>query len=139
MLDGPATVGLRPAVLVADTGYGANADFRHGPEDHGPVYALQAKGEMTARSETAEPYELPYGGLGPRPLPAIAPGLLACANTSKPGPAGPCHSPQNPLALHSWTFARLFVHRVSQTPSASELPLGVTALPSLFVMVAPSR
>ncbi|MEV6143278.1 transposase [Streptomyces sp. NPDC051992] len=87
MLDGPATVGLRPAVLVADTGYGANADFRHGPEDRGPAYALQAKGEMTARSETAEPYELPYGGLGPRSLPAIAPGLPACANTSWPNDA----------------------------------------------------
>ncbi|MFE3947119.1 hypothetical protein ACFXPV_35460 [Streptomyces sp. NPDC059118] len=24
---------------------------------------------MTAHSETAEPYEPPYGGLGPRPLP----------------------------------------------------------------------
>jgi hypothetical protein len=87
MLDGPATVGLRPAVLVADTGYGANADFRHGPEDRGPAYALQAKGEMTARSETAEPYELPYGGLGPRSLPAIAPGIPACANTSWPNDA----------------------------------------------------
>ncbi|MFJ2095477.1 transposase [Streptomyces sp. NPDC087901] len=33
MLDELATVGLRPAVLVADTGYGANADFRHGLEE----------------------------------------------------------------------------------------------------------
>lgn len=31
MLDELAAVGLRPAVLVADTGYGANADFRHVP------------------------------------------------------------------------------------------------------------
>ncbi|MFE9222628.1 transposase [Streptomyces lavendulae] len=30
MLDELARNGLRPAVLVADTGYGANADFRHG-------------------------------------------------------------------------------------------------------------
>ncbi|MES9510439.1 hypothetical protein ABWJ92_29175 [Streptomyces sp. NPDC000609] len=32
---------------------------RHGPEDRGPAYALRAKGEMTAQSATAEPYELP--------------------------------------------------------------------------------
>ncbi|MFJ2027201.1 transposase, partial [Streptomyces sp. NPDC087897] len=53
MLDDLATVGLRPAVLVADAGYGANADFRHGPEDRGLAYALQVKGEMTAHPESA--------------------------------------------------------------------------------------
>ncbi|MFJ3589433.1 transposase [Streptomyces sp. NPDC090231] len=35
MLDELAAVGLRPAVLVADNGYGANADFLHGLEDRG--------------------------------------------------------------------------------------------------------
>jgi hypothetical protein len=68
-LDKLATVGLWPAVLVADTGYGANADFRHVLEDRGLAYALQVKGEVTAHTETAEPYEPPYGGLGPHPLP----------------------------------------------------------------------
>ncbi|WP_371793061.1 IS701 family transposase [Streptomyces sp. NBC_01471] len=52
MLDELATVGLRPAVLVADAGYGANADFRHGLEDCGLAYALQVKGEMAAHAET---------------------------------------------------------------------------------------
>ncbi|WSR28692.1 transposase [Streptomyces sp. NBC_01205] len=33
MLDELAATGLRPAVLVADTGYGANADFRRGLDD----------------------------------------------------------------------------------------------------------
>lgn len=69
MLDELAAVGLRPAVLVADTGYGANADFRHGLEDRGLAYALQVKGEMTARTESAVPHQPPFGGLGPRPLP----------------------------------------------------------------------
>nr|WP_329582503.1 transposase [Streptomyces sp. NBC_01361] len=68
-LDKLATVGLWPAVLVADTGYGANADFRHVLEDRGLAYALQVKGEVTAHTETAEAYEPPYGGLGPHPLP----------------------------------------------------------------------
>ncbi|MFE1873215.1 transposase [Streptomyces sp. NPDC059496] len=58
MLDELAGAGLRPAALVADTGYGANAGFRHGLEDRGLAYVLQVKGEMTA-----------HGGLGPRPLP----------------------------------------------------------------------
>ncbi|MFB7383481.1 transposase [Kitasatospora purpeofusca] len=69
MLDELAGTGLRPAVLVADAAYGANADFRHGLEDRHLAYVLQAKGEMTAHREDAEPYRPPYGGLGPRPLP----------------------------------------------------------------------
>ncbi|WTK98712.1 transposase [Streptomyces sp. NBC_01508] len=69
MLDELAAVGLRPAVLVADTGYGANADFRHGLEDRGLAYALRVKGEMTAHAESAVPLQPLYGGLGPRSLP----------------------------------------------------------------------
>ncbi|WP_411130506.1 IS701 family transposase, partial [Streptomyces sp. x-19] len=69
MLDELAGAGLRPAVLVADTGYGANADFRRGLEDRGLAYVLQAKAEMTAHGEGVEPHQPAYGGLGPRPLP----------------------------------------------------------------------
>ncbi|MGP3686902.1 IS701 family transposase [Streptomyces sp. IBSNAI002] len=69
MLDELAGIGLRPAALVADTGYGANADFRHGLEDRGLAYVLQVKGEMTAHGEDAVPHQPGYGGLGPRPLP----------------------------------------------------------------------
>lgn len=69
MLDELAGAGLRPAVLVADTGYGANADFRRGLEDRGLAYVLQAKAEMTAHGEAAEPHQPAYSGLGPRPLP----------------------------------------------------------------------
>ncbi|WP_353961647.1 transposase [Streptomyces sp. NBC_01669] len=43
MLDELAAVGLRPAVLVADAGYGANADFRHALQDRGP--GLRAAGQ----------------------------------------------------------------------------------------------
>lgn len=69
MLDELDGTGLRPAALVADTGYGANADFRHGLEDRGLAYVLQAKAEMAAHGEDAVPYQPAYGGLGPRPLP----------------------------------------------------------------------
>ncbi|MFG2629637.1 transposase [Streptomyces sp. NPDC048473] len=69
MLDGLAAIGLRPAVLVADAGYGANADFRHALEDRGLAHALQVKGELTAHPETAEPHWPPPDGLVPRPLP----------------------------------------------------------------------
>lgn len=69
MLDELAATGLRPAVLVADTGYGTNADFRRSLEDHGLAYVLQTKGEMTAHGEEAVPHQPAYGRLGPRPLP----------------------------------------------------------------------
>ncbi|MFD4118204.1 IS701 family transposase [Streptomyces niveus] len=68
MLDELADTGLRPAALVADAGYGANADFRHGLEDRGLAYVLQVKAEMTAHGESAELHQPAYGGLGPRPL-----------------------------------------------------------------------
>ncbi|WP_261993333.1 IS701 family transposase [Streptomyces sp. 3211.6] len=72
MLDELAATGLRPAALVTDTGYGANADFRHGLEDRGLAYVLQAKGEMTAHGEDAEPHQPAYSGLAPRPLVRLA-------------------------------------------------------------------
>ncbi|MFD7534670.1 transposase [Streptomyces sp. NPDC059819] len=42
-LDELAATGLRPAVRVADTGYGANADFRRGLEDRALAYVLQTR------------------------------------------------------------------------------------------------
>jgi SRSO17 transposase len=69
MLDELEGNGLRPAVLVADTGYGANADFPRGLEDRGRAYVLQAKADMTAHGEDAGPHQPAYGGLSPRPLP----------------------------------------------------------------------
>ncbi|MFI5808166.1 IS701 family transposase [Streptomyces sp. NPDC051561] len=69
MLDELAATGLRPAVLVADTGYRANADFRSSLEDSGLVYVLQTTAEMTAYGEGAAPHQSAYGGLRPRPLP----------------------------------------------------------------------
>ncbi|MEV4943084.1 transposase [Streptomyces zaomyceticus] len=69
MLDELAGSGLRPAVPVADTGYGANADFRHGLNERGLAWVLQAKGEMTTHGQDAVPHQPEYGGLGPRPLP----------------------------------------------------------------------
>ncbi|MFD8888809.1 transposase [Streptomyces erythrochromogenes] len=35
--------GLRPAALVADTGYGANADFRRGLDERRLAWVLQVK------------------------------------------------------------------------------------------------
>ncbi|MFD7912857.1 IS701 family transposase [Streptomyces sp. NPDC059752] len=69
MLDELDGNGLRPAVLVADTGYGANAGFRRALEDRGRAYVLQVKADMTAHGEDARPHQPAYGGLGPRPLP----------------------------------------------------------------------
>ncbi|MGW3829998.1 IS701 family transposase [Streptomyces microflavus] len=68
MLDDLAATGLRPAVLVADAGYGANVDFRHGLDERGLAWVLQVKGEMTAHGQDAVPHQPDYGGLGPRPL-----------------------------------------------------------------------
>ncbi|MET9108972.1 transposase [Streptomyces zhihengii] len=69
--------GLRPAVLVADTGYGANAAFRHGLDERGHAWVLQVKGEMTAHGQDAVPHQPDYG---PARFPAVAPARQPCAS-----------------------------------------------------------
>ncbi|WP_338694584.1 IS701 family transposase [Streptomyces sp. Q6] len=68
MLDELAGLGLRPAVVAADAGYGNNASFRRGLEERQLAYVLQVKGELTAYPADIEPVTPPYSGLGPRPL-----------------------------------------------------------------------
>lgn len=84
MLDELDGNGLRPAVLVADTGYGANAEFRRGLEVRGRAYVLQVKADMTAYGEDVRPHQPAYGGLGPRPLPATAPARSPYSSTCWP-------------------------------------------------------
>nr|WP_107052985.1 transposase [Streptomyces sp. NRRL S-337] len=81
MLPTPVMLPAWPAVLVADTGYGANADFRRDLEDRRLAYVLQANGEMTAHGEEAVPHQPDYGGLGPKPLPATVPGRCPYVST----------------------------------------------------------
>ncbi|WP_405739157.1 transposase [Streptomyces sp. NBC_01525] len=61
MLDELAAVGPQLAVVVADAGYGANADLRGSLHDRGLAYALPAKAEMTTHPESAEPRQPTYG------------------------------------------------------------------------------
>ncbi|MFC9973913.1 IS701 family transposase [Spirillospora sp. NPDC127200] len=69
MLDELAALGLRPAVVVADTDYGNNAMFRRALAARGLAYAVQVKGELTAHAGTARPQTPAYGGSGRHPLP----------------------------------------------------------------------
>ncbi len=69
MLDELAGLGLHPAVLAADAGYGTNARFRRALTERGLAYAVQVKGELTAYGEQARPHTPAYGGRGPHPLP----------------------------------------------------------------------
>ncbi|MFI9542845.1 transposase [Streptomyces sp. NPDC052016] len=55
MLDEFAALRLGPAVLVADTRYGANADFRHALEEGGPAYARQVRASRTRTPPAARP------------------------------------------------------------------------------------
>lgn len=50
----------------------------------GPGLRTPGQGRMTAHTETAEPYESLYGGLGPRPLPRFRTRRSACVSTSWP-------------------------------------------------------
>jgi len=69
MLDELAGEELAPPVLVADAGYGHNADFRAGIDARGWSYVVAVNGDLTAFPAQAVPQVKPYSGRGRHPLP----------------------------------------------------------------------
>src|SRR3954462_7299257 len=69
MLDEWAGWGLPPPVVVADAGYGNNADFRAGIDARGWSYVVAVNGDLTAFPAEAVPEVKPYSGRGRHPLP----------------------------------------------------------------------
>src|SRR4051812_30181833 len=69
MLEELAGWQLAPPVVVADAGYGDNAEFREGLTARGRAYVVQVSGDLTAHAEDAVPQVTPYTGRGRRPLP----------------------------------------------------------------------
>jgi SRSO17 transposase len=69
MLDELAGEGLTPPVVVADAGYGNNADFRAGITARGSRYVVAVDGDLTAHAAEAVPQLRPYSGRGRRPRP----------------------------------------------------------------------
>ena len=92
MLDELAGWGLRPPVLVADSGYGEVGQFRAGLDDRRVPYVVQVKADTAAYPERVRPTIAPYRGRGRRPGPryrqrpsslkklALAAGQQACAD-----------------------------------------------------------
>ncbi|MFD7625533.1 transposase [Streptomyces sp. NPDC059851] len=81
----PAVCRCPPAALVVDTGYGANADFRHGLEDRRLTAVFQAKAEMTAHGQDAEPHQ-----------PAFPPARARPSGWESARTASGCVRPQQP-------------------------------------------
>src|SRR5829696_8007519 len=69
MLDELAGWGLTPPVVVADAGYGDNADFRDGITARGRAWVVQVNDNLTAHPADAVPQVKPYTGRGRHPLP----------------------------------------------------------------------
>src|SRR3954470_13958481 len=69
MLDELAGWERAPPVVVADAGYGNNADFRAGIDARGWSYIVGVNGDLTAFPAQAVPQVKPSSGRGRRPLP----------------------------------------------------------------------
>jgi SRSO17 transposase len=69
MLDELGEWGLRPPVLVADSGYGEVGEFRGGLDDRQVPYVVQVKADTSAYPELVHPVAAPYKGKGRRPRP----------------------------------------------------------------------
>jgi SRSO17 transposase len=61
--------GLAPPLVVADAGYGDNADFRDGLAARGRAWVVQVNHNLTAHPADATPKVKPYSGRGRHPLP----------------------------------------------------------------------
>jgi SRSO17 transposase len=81
MLDELAGWGLNPPVVVADAGYGTNADFRAGITARGGHYACQVQGDRPPIRPRRLPSPSPTPGAGPTPSRATAPSRSDCAST----------------------------------------------------------
>lgn len=69
MLDEAAGWQLTPPLVVADAGYGDNADFRDGITARGWTWVVQVNHNLTAHPADAVPQVRPYTGRGRRALP----------------------------------------------------------------------
>jgi SRSO17 transposase len=69
MLDELDQWGLRPPVLVADSGYGDVGEFRGGLDDRQIPYVVQVRADTSAYPKQVHPSVAPYAGKGRRPRP----------------------------------------------------------------------
>ncbi|MFF3503396.1 IS701 family transposase [Streptomyces sp. NPDC003247] len=68
-LDELAGWGLVPPVVVADAGYGQNADFREGLGERGIGYVVAVRSDVTVHPHDAQPTAPAWSGNGRRPQP----------------------------------------------------------------------
>ncbi|WP_457853504.1 MmyB family transcriptional regulator [Streptomyces tauricus] len=86
LLDRPA--GWLPSVpvIVADAGYGRSVFFRLALEDRSWSYVVAVDPRETVQPEAAEPYRMPYGGLGPPTRPCYREPARVAFRALWPGP-----------------------------------------------------
>ncbi|MEV7386029.1 IS701 family transposase [Streptomyces sp. NPDC091215] len=68
-LDELATWQLAPPVVVADAGYGQNADFRAGLAERDIPYVVGIRGDITVQPDDAHPVAPAWSGTGRPPVP----------------------------------------------------------------------
>ncbi|MFE6555841.1 IS701 family transposase [Streptomyces sp. NPDC057746] len=68
-IDELAVWGLVPPVVVADAGYGQNADFRGGLNERGIGYVVAVRSDATVHSHDAQPTAPAWSGNGRKPRP----------------------------------------------------------------------
>ncbi|OAH09866.1 hypothetical protein STSP_68650 [Streptomyces jeddahensis] len=68
-LDELATWHLGPPVVVADAGYGQNADFRAAPAERGHAHVVGIRGDITVQPHEAHPAAPAWSRNGYRPVP----------------------------------------------------------------------
>ncbi len=142
-LDQLARWGLVPPVVVADAGYGQNADFRHALAGRGVPYVAGIQADLSVRPHDAAP-AAPWSGHGRPPMPryrqqpvsvaqlALAAGRQAFSEvTWREGSRGPMRS-------HFWAVrvspAGVRARRLAQAAAVAEHGRWDGVLPDVWLL-----
>ncbi|MEU5637980.1 IS701 family transposase [Streptomyces rishiriensis] len=144
-LDELAGWGLVPPVVVADAGYGQNADFRDGLTGRGIGYVVAVRSDVTVHCCDAEPVTPPWSGNGRKPQPryrdkpcsvaelAAGQGRPAFTEvTWREGSRGPMHSRFLALRVRP---AGVRARRLAQAAATAQDGLWNGVLPEVTLLV----
>ena len=145
VLDELAGWALVPPVVVADAGYGQNAEFRAGLDARGLEYVVAVRSDVTVHPGDAEPVTGPWSGNGRHPQPryrqppsavsalAIAAGREAFTEvTWREGSRGPMHSRFLALRVRP---AGVSARRIVQQTAVSREGTWDGVLPDVWLLV----
>uniref|UniRef100_A0AAU1UN42 IS701 family transposase n=1 Tax=Streptomyces sp. NBC_00119 TaxID=2975659 RepID=A0AAU1UN42_9ACTN len=122
--------GLVPPVVVADAGYGQNADFRDGLSERGITYVVAVRSDVTVHPHDAQPTAPAWSGNGRKPQPRYRDKASSVAG--REGSRGPMRSRFVALRVRP---AGVRARRLAQAAATAEHGYWDGVLPEVTLLV----